>query len=170
MNETGYILRTEYVALAVAKLAATSNTSGAPEMVALQSRQLNALADAVVAVDALECSLPQRLAAARSASRSDSKAPETELSEAAQEAIGASVAVDLEYHRLLARRCRRAGTAAEVVGELIESAGQDLELTEWLHRGSGDTVAEPLVRELVDAKRRVVWILEGFVSAGDAHS
>ena len=152
MNETGYIVRLQYLAYALDK--ATTQ----------QSESLEALVKLVAEVDALERSFGGQLQAARAAAGTSSPAQ----SRAAQEAVTMSSDADNEVHRLLERRCRRAQTAVEVVNELMTPAREDLELTEWrleAIEGPEEELAERLIREIIIAKRRVLERMRQIVEA-----
>ena len=139
MAGIGYIIRSEYLQAVLEK---------APDE---RHPLVKDLFPLVRGLDSLERSFGDRLSAARDAAGIEGP----RLSRAAQEAGSLSDSADREFHRLMARRCRRAATAGEVLGEILEAVSEDLALTRFRLEGSEDEPARTLTAELVEAKREL---------------
>jgi len=116
--------------------------------------------DLVSDLDSLEGDFSKRLQIAREAASVE----KPRLSRSATEEASQSIEANVEFHRLLSRRCRRADSAETIVRELVTAAEGDLEMTEFLLEGAPDASARLLLNELAAKKRAAVQCLKTFLS------
>ncbi len=147
-HPTVYVIRTAYVTAAQGKLTHSS-----------QDQPLRELADLVATVNELEADFGDRLRAARRAAG----IADPSLSRAAREEVEASGGAAGRVAQLLERRCRRAGSAVDVIRVLEETASEDLEGWRFLLEGSEDGPARAVVGEVVAMKARVVEAMKAFL-------
>ncbi|MEM9057680.1 MAG: hypothetical protein AAGD86_09395 [Pseudomonadota bacterium] len=147
MNSSHYAIREAHVQAALAN--ATAAQVGA----------LQALLAMVRELEDLERTLPERCGQARRAAGIEVPA----LSKAARYAVAQSDDARRDYDRLLTRRCNRATTAQAVVRELLDTAQNDLELTQMLDDGNPDDPVNALIGDLCENKRRFVERLRAFL-------
>ncbi|MDJ0758049.1 MAG: hypothetical protein QNJ19_01565 [Woeseiaceae bacterium] len=141
MPGPGYVIRSEHVRVAIEKATEQERPS------------LESLLEMVSELDALERSLPERVAKAQA----DAGIEKRPLSRAAGEAIALSSDAAREIDRLLTRKCNRACSASTVLEEILAIAREDMKSSNWIDNATpDDDPTKAIFSELYWKRREIV--------------